>query len=67
MRVLRRVGLRELVRLQHVEHRRLACIVQTQEDDVSAFLEESEPLEARLEKLCDLAHDDQFSGTDEDY
>ena len=62
VRVLRRVGLGELVRLQHVEHRRLACVVEAEEDDVGALLEESEPLQAGLEEVVNRLHDDQFCG-----
>lgn len=56
MRMLRRVRLRELVLLQHVQQRGLARIVETEEDDVGALLEESEPLEARLEEIVDCLH-----------
>ena len=63
VRVLRRVGLGELVSLQHVEHRRLAGVVEAEEDDVGALLEESEPLQAGLEEVVNRLHDDdQFCG-----
>ncbi len=45
------VKLLELVALEHVEEGALACIVETKEDNVGILLEESEPLESRLEKV----------------
>lgn len=49
MRVLRRIRLRELVLLQHVQQSGLAGVVETEEDDVGILLEESKPLECRIE------------------
>ena len=37
----RGVRLRDAVTLQHIEKRRLPCVVQTQENDVRVLLEES--------------------------
>lgn len=53
MRVQRGVGLCEPVALQHVEHSRLACVVEPKEDDVGALLEEAQPLHRPSEKVND--------------
>lgn len=47
MRMLGRVGLRELVLLQHVQQRGLSRIVETEEDYVGALVPEAEPLHCR--------------------
>ena len=57
MRVQRRVGLREAIALQHVQHRCLACIVQSQEHNIGALLEEAEPLHGPTEEV----HNEHFS------
>jgi hypothetical protein len=48
-----RVRLREAVALEHVEHGSLACVVETQEDNISAFLEKAEPLHGSFEEIYD--------------
>lgn len=47
------VGLCESVRLQHVKHRGLACVVKSQENNVRRFLKEAHPFKCSFEKVND--------------
>ena len=56
MGVQGRVCLCEAITLKHVQHSGFACIVEAQEYDVGAFLEEAHPLHSALEEV----HNEHF-------
>ena len=45
------IGLCESITLQHVEHRGLASIVESQEYNICTLLEEAEPFHGTFEKV----------------
>ena len=48
-----RVRLGEAITLQHVQHRRLASVVEAEENDIGTLLEESHPFHGAFEKVND--------------